>query len=41
MKAKPANMSARTVAAKVISEFFEENYQEIPVFFAGDFNEEP
>ena len=41
LKAKPANIKARVGQTKLLKEFFSKNYRNMPVFMAGDFNEEP
>jgi len=40
LKAKPVNMPERTNACKIMIEDFSKNFQDKPVFIAGDFNEE-
>ena len=40
LKAKPVNMDRRVVHTKTMREFFNYNYHSLPVFVAGDFNEE-
>ena len=41
LKAKPANMGQRVVQCQQMVDYFQSNFQDVPVFIAGDFNEEP
>lgn len=41
MKAKPKNMALRVKSTNVIKDYFADKYRNIPVFIAGDYNEEP
>lgn len=41
LKAKAANVQQRVQQTTMITEFFEKNHRDVPVFMAGDFNEEP
>ena len=41
LKAKQKNMYSRLKQTNMIKDYFDYNYQDLPVFVAGDFNEEP
>ena len=41
LKAKPKNMSARIRQTAAIRDYCRNNWEDLPVIFAGDFNEEP